>query len=100
MRNPIPVSEISHRYTGHSLPFSMIIRALPQVDSRGYLRWLSVQSVDMPQTQRIVFFLISETIATIFFLPHRGQVIRILPSLSLIHISEPTRRTPISYAVF
>src|SRR5664279_5765991 len=25
---------------------------------------------------------------------------RIVPNLSLIHISEPTRRTPISYAVF
>lgn len=83
MRNPIPVSEMSHRYTGHSLPFSVIIKALPQVDSRGYLRWLSVQSVDMPHPQRIVFFLISETIVTNFFLPHRGQVIRILPSLTL-----------------
>ena len=28
------------------------------------------------------------------------QAMRVLKSLSLIHISEPTRRTPISYAVF
>src|SRR5665647_3367483 len=29
-----------------------------------------------------------------------GQIKRDSPLLSLIHISEPTRRTPISYAVF
>ena len=29
-----------------------------------------------------------------------GSVITIVDALSLIHISEPTRRTPISYAVF
>src|SRR5665647_274131 len=30
----------------------------------------------------------------------RRSVLHLLPHLSLIHISEPTRRTPISYAVF
>ena len=29
-----------------------------------------------------------------------GKVVTTIPELSLIHISEPTRRTPISYAVF
>src|SRR5664279_6437455 len=32
-------------------------------------------------------------------LPHRGEQATAM-ELSLIHISEPTRRTPISYAVF
>src|SRR5680860_1160967 len=30
----------------------------------------------------------------------RRELPRLWPGLSLIHISEPTRRTPISYAVF
>ena len=30
----------------------------------------------------------------------RNGLIRLISGLSLIHISEPTRRTPISYAVF
>jgi hypothetical protein len=37
----------------------------------------------MPQTQRTIFFLIPDTIITYFFLAHRGQVTRILPSLTL-----------------
>src|SRR5680860_1736121 len=34
------------------------------------------------------------------FLGHLSQAARMCMHLSLIHISEPTRRTPISYAVF
>src|SRR5664279_5448481 len=32
--------------------------------------------------------------------PHRSGAVSVVHNLSLIHISEPTRRTPISYAVF
>src|SRR5665647_1063763 len=42
---------------------------------------------------------IGRNISTIIPPPHREQHDRYL-ELSLIHISEPTRRTPISYAVF
>jgi hypothetical protein len=39
--------------------------------------------MDMPQTQRTVFFLMPGMIVTYFFLAHLGQVTRILPSLTL-----------------
>ena len=50
-----------------------------------------------PEYQKIAASLASPGPAALFGLPPAG---RALLYLSLIHISEPTRRTPISYAVF
>ncbi len=46
----------------------------------------------MPHTQRTVFFLRPDTIVTNFFLPHLGQVTRILPSLTLQFCDRPRIR--------
>src|SRR5680860_1858570 len=40
------------------------------------------------------------TMELLKFVPASGAASRMFKALSLIHISEPTRRTPISYAVF
>ena len=45
-------------------------------------------------------YLVSANDLTTISLGEQDTVTSVLQNLSLIHISEPTRRTPISYAVF
>ena len=56
---------------------------LPLVDSRDEVRKLRTKIVDRPQVQRMDFFLPPEGTETYRFFWHRGQVILILPSITL-----------------